>query len=89
MLDADNFPGLMDEMKLKERKHLRGTGSESVHGCVTMKRDLIKPDFKTDNYLGTLETSRTERRTRMERMVLAADKHRIKEHNRVSYFKGY
>ena len=89
MVSAENFPGLMDELRLKERKHLRGSGSESVLGCMTMKKELIKADFRNDNYLGTLETSRTSRRDKMERLVLQADKTRIKEYNRVSYFKGH
>ena len=78
MMEVDNFPGLMDELKLKERKHLRGSGSESVLGCMTMKKDLIKPDFQADSYLGTLEESRTSRRNKIERLVLQADKSRIK-----------
>ena len=88
-LEAENFPGLMDELRLKERKHLRGTGSEAVNGCLTMKAELIRPDYAKDDFLSTLTESRTSRASRMETAVLNADRRRIKEHNRVSYFKGY
>lgn len=107
MLDVENFPGLMDELTLKERKHLRGRGSESVLACLTMTKKGPGPGAATvggegpkgwnrkadtigrDEFLATTEETRTAREKRMVRMFHDAMPNRIRENNRVCYFKGF
>ncbi len=85
MLEVDNFPALMDELTFKERKLDRGSGSHNVTACMTMPKKLIKQDFRNDDWLSTPQ--RTSREEKMRRMFQTASQDRIKEHNRVSYFK--
>ncbi|GMI35991.1 hypothetical protein TeGR_g11663, partial [Tetraparma gracilis] len=87
MLDCENFPGLMDELHLKERKFDRGSGSEAVQACLTMPRRLIQQDLKHDEWLAN--PARTAREERMRNMFGESVKSRITENNRVSSFKGF
>ena len=85
MLDCDNFPGLMDELTMKERKFDRGQGSEAVTACLTMPKRLIKQDLRHDLWLST--SQRTSRNERINRLFMESTKTRITENNRVSMFK--
>jgi len=90
MVEAENFPGLMDELTMKERKFDRGSGSEAVQACLTMPKKFIKPEFKHDEWLASTHTSRTSREKRMNRMYSGYRDHsRIVENNRTSCFKGF
>jgi hypothetical protein len=87
MLEAENFPGLMDELTMKERKFDRGSGSEAVQSCLTMSARLISPDFVHDEWLTTMQ--RTSREKRMNAMYGTTRAGRITENNRISCFKGF
>ncbi|GMI21175.1 hypothetical protein TrCOL_g1893 [Triparma columacea] len=85
MLECENFPGLMDELTMKERKFDRGQGSASVTACLTMPKKLITPDLQNDVWLST--SQRTSRKERMNRMFMESNKTRITDNNRVNMFK--
>ena len=84
MTKTDNFPGMMDELKSKERAYHRGPGSKNVTSCLSMPKKLITPELQNDDWLATLGEKRTAREERMNVMFASDRGHRIKEFNRNS-----